>query len=252
MTSLTIAFISAGCIFLGALVGIGLRKILPVHHLDEASKDTIKMGSGILGTLAALVLGLLISSAKNSFDSINAGIAQGSAKIILLDRTLIDYGPESQEARTILRDAVAATMDRVWSKRSDGTSGSKGFELSNGMEKLQGVLHALTPKTKLQEGALSEAVQLTVEVAQTRWFLVEQQSPLPMPVFVVLLVWLVLLHISMGLFAPCNGTVITVFVVSAVSLSSALFLVMEMSRPLDGIVKVSDAPVRKALEYLAK
>jgi hypothetical protein len=229
-----------------------LKKCLPGHHLNEASKDTIKVGSGILASLAALVLGLLISSAKSSFDATNAGIAQGSAKIILLDRTLADYGPETQEARKQLRDAVAFTMDRVWSKTNDGPTGSKGFELSNGMEKLQGILRRLTPDTKPKEETLTEAMQLTSDIAQTRWFLIEQQSPLPTPVLVVLVVWLVLLHVSMGLFAPCNGTVLAVLVVSALSVSSALFLVMEMSRPLDGIVKVSDAPVRKALEFLAK
>jgi hypothetical protein len=252
MTSLTTALTSAGCIFLGGLVGMWLKGHLPVHHLDEASKDTIKVGSGILASLSALVLGLLISSAKSSFDATNAGIAQGSAKIILLDRTLADYGPDTQNARKQLRDAVVLTMDRVWSKAKDGPTGSKGFELSNGMERLQGILRRLTPTTKPQEAALSEATQLTSDIAQTRWFLIEQQSPLPTSVLVVLVVWLVLLHVSMGLFAPCNGTVLAVLIVSSLSVSSALFLVMEMGRPLDGIVKVSDAPVRKALEFLSK
>ena len=252
MTSLTTSFVSAGCIFLGGLVGMWLRKRLPVHHLDEGSKDTIKVVSGILASLAALVLGLLISSAKSSFDATNSGIAQGSAKIILLDRTLADYGPETQTARRQLRDAVAFTMDRVWSKSNDGPTGSRGFELSNGMERLQGILRRLTPTTKPEEAALAEAVQLTSDIAQTRWFLIEQQSPLPTPVLVVLVVWLILLHLNVGLFAPCNGTVLAVLIVSALSVSSALFLVVEMSRPLDGIVKVSDAPVRKALEFLSK
>jgi len=252
MSSLTTALLSAGFIFLGGLTGMWLKKRLPQHHLDEASKDTIKVGSGILASLAALVLSLLISSAKSSFDATNAGIAQGSAKIILLDRALADCGPEAQEARQQLRDAVAVTMERVWAKTKDGPTGSRGFELSNGMEKVQGILRRLTPATKPKEEALSEAMRLTSDIAQTRWFLIEQQSPLPTPVLVVLVVWLVLLHVSMGLFAPCNGTVIAVLIVSSLSVSSALFLVMEMSRPLDGIVKVSDIPVRKALEFLSK
>ena len=252
MSSLTTALLSAGFIFLGGLTGMWLKKRLPQHHLDEASKDTIKVGSGILASLAALVLGLLISSAKSSFDATTAGIAQGSAKIILLDRTLADYGPETQEARKQLRDAVTTTRERVWSKTKDGLTGSRGFELSNGMEKLQGILRRLTPTTKSEEEALSEAMRITSGLAQTHWFLIEQQSPLPTPVLLVLVVWLVLLHVSMGLFAPCNGTVIAVLIVSSLSVSSALFLVMEMSRPLDGIVKVSDVPVRKALEFLSK
>jgi len=250
MSSIVTALISAGCIFCGGTLGIWLKKRLPASHLDEASKDTIKVGTGILATLSALVLGLLISSAKSSFDAANSSIAQGSAKIILLDRTLAEYGLETLPARTVLKSAVKFTADRVWSKKNDKYAGTKGFELSDGMEKLQGMVHTLTPQTKAQEQLLSTALQLTVEIAQTRWSLIEQESPLPPTLLVVLVLWLSILHVSMGLFAPCNGTVLSVLLISSISLSSALFLVLEMSRPLDGIVKVSDAPVRKALEHL--
>ena len=75
MSPLTIGFISAGCIFGGTLVGMWLHKVLPERHLNEASKDTVKIGAGMLATLTALVLGLLVSSAKSSFDAMNTGIA---------------------------------------------------------------------------------------------------------------------------------------------------------------------------------
>jgi len=90
VSSLVIGFISAGCIFGGALLGMWLRKVLPERHLEAASKDTIKLGAGLLATLAALVLGLLVSSAKSSFDAVNTGIAQAGAKILIVDHALAD------------------------------------------------------------------------------------------------------------------------------------------------------------------
>src|SRR4029450_9751412 len=99
MSSLTIGFISAGCIFGGVLLGMLLQRVLPQHHLASDSKDTVKLGAGMLATLTALVLGLLVSSAKGSFDGMNAGIAQAGAKVLLVDHILADYGPATQEGR---------------------------------------------------------------------------------------------------------------------------------------------------------
>src|SRR6266481_895848 len=114
MSSLTIGLISAGCIFGGVLLGVLLQKVLPEHHLDTASKDTVKLGAGMLATLTALVLGLLVSSAKSSFDAMNAGIAQTGAKSILGDQMLGNDGPETKEFREQLRNTVASTIERIW------------------------------------------------------------------------------------------------------------------------------------------
>src|SRR5215467_12209422 len=114
MNSATIGLISAGSIFSGALLGIGLQRFLPDHHLNKETQDVVKLSSGTIATLTALVLGLLVSSAKSAFDSMNTGVVQGSAKIILLDRTLARYGPESKPAREQLKRSVAAGIETVW------------------------------------------------------------------------------------------------------------------------------------------
>ena len=114
MSSPTIGLISVGCIFGGALLGMWLHRVLPERHLDTASKDTIKLGAGLLATLAALVLGLLVSSAKASFDAMNTGIAQAGAKILLADHVLADYGPETKDVREQLRNIVMSSIDRIW------------------------------------------------------------------------------------------------------------------------------------------
>ena len=114
MMDLIVALIGVACISIGLLAGMLLQNILPAHHLNEASKDTVKIGAGMLATLTALVLGLLVSSAKSSFDAMNTAIASGGAKIIMLDRTLANYGAEAQGTRQQLRESVAGAIDRIW------------------------------------------------------------------------------------------------------------------------------------------
>ena len=102
MSSLTIALISAACIFGGVLLGLLLQNLLPGHHLSNESKETVKLGAGMIATLSALVLGLLVSSAKNNFDTMNAEITQSAAKIIQLDRVLGELWTGNQGcARTV-------------------------------------------------------------------------------------------------------------------------------------------------------
>ncbi len=251
MNSLTIGFISAGCIFGGVLLGMLLQKVLPEHHLDTASKDTVKVGAGMLATLTALVLGLLVSSAKSSFDGMNAGIAQAGAKVILFDHILADYGPETKEVRDELRHTVASTIERIWPTKKTGSGGLRALESVDAAKILQAKLRELTPKNDLQKSLLAQASQISSDVLQTRLLLMEgQQNTLPPSFLVLLIFWLTGLFISFGLFAPRNGTVLAVLLICALSVSSAIFLVLEMNRPLDGFIKASNAPLRKAVELI--
>jgi hypothetical protein len=253
MNSLTIGFISAGCIFGGVLLGMLLQKVLPEHHLDTPSKDTVKVGAGMLATLTALVLGLLVSSAKSSFDAVNAGIAQTGAKIILFDHILADYGPETKEVREQLRHTVASVIEKIWPEKKGGVGGLRALESVDAAETLQAKLRELTPKNDLQKSLLAQASQISSDMLQARLLLMEgQQNTLPSSFLVLLIFWLTGLFISFGLFAPRNGTVLAVLLICALSVSSAIFLVLEMDRPLDGFIKASNAPLRKAVELIGK
>jgi hypothetical protein len=106
MSSITLSLIVFACVFGGALLGILLRTVLPQNHLSADSKDIVKLGMGLVGTMAALVLGLLVASAKGSYDAQIVEVTQGSTNIVLLDRLLVEYGPETKEARALLRNAV--------------------------------------------------------------------------------------------------------------------------------------------------
>ena len=253
MHATVIAFVSMGCIFTGALLGLGLQRLLPSHHLSKETQDVVKLSAGMIATLTALVLGLLVSSAKSSFDTVNNGLVQGSAKFILLDRALVRYGPETQATRAEVQRALAGTIDMIWPMEKTGVSALTAFELANGMqlELVQDKLHELTPHNDVQRQALAQAQHIVGDLSHTRWLLVEQeQNQLPLPLLLVLVFWLTLLFVSFGLFAPPNVTVLTVLFVGAGAVSVAIFLVIELNQPLEGFVKISNAPLRNALQHL--
>ena len=253
MNSLTIGLISAGCIFSGGLLGLGLQRRLPGHHLSKEMQDLVKLSAGLIATLTALVLGLLVSSAKGCFDSMNSGIVQGSAKYILLDRALARYGPEAKPVREQLKRTLAAGIEMVWPSEQTGVSGLTAFERANGMELVVEKLGQLTPNSDAQRLALAQAQQIAGDLGQLRWLLIEQsQNQLPLSLLIILIFWLVLLFVSFGLFAPRNLMALIVLFVGACAISGAIFLVLELNRPLDGMVKASSAPLRNALMHLGQ
>ena len=251
MSSFAISLIMLLCLAAGFLLGLWLQFRLPGHHLSKESQDTIKLGAGLVATMSALVLGLLVSSAKASFDAVNFAIAQNGARIIQLDHLLAQYGPETRAVRDQLKNSLAERVQKVWGQTTPDGSGLHAVEKSTAMLDLQASLRALTPQNELQKSGLNQALQITTEIWQNRLLLLEeQQEPVPMVFLVLLILWLALLFVSFGLFAPRNATVGAVLLVCAFSVSSAVFLILEMSHPLDGFIKVSSAPLLKALELI--
>jgi hypothetical protein len=253
MSSIATGLITAVCTFAGALGGIWLQTRLPRHHLDKDSHEIVKLGAGMIATITALVLGLLVSSAKGTFDTINDGIKQASARIILLDRILAQYGPGGQPVREQIQRAVVASLEAAKQQRLAGASVVAPVPVTNRVEAVQSLLRALTPQTEGQRQLLAQAQQAASDMSQTRWLMMEEaQNELPLPLLAILICWLTVLFVSFGLFAPRNATVITVLFVCACSMSAAVFLIMELNRPLDGVVKVSSAPLRNVLEHLGR
>jgi hypothetical protein len=253
MSSLTVGLISATIIFGGSLLGMWLRRFLPGHHLSKETQDVVKLSAGMVATLTALVLGLLVSSAKSAFDTMSAGVVQGSAKMILLDRTLARYGQEAKPAREQLKRSIAAGIEAVWPSEKTGVSALTAFERANGMELVQDTLRELVPQTDAQRQLLAQAQQIAADLGQSRWLLLEEaQTELPRSLLLILVFWLTLLFVSFGLFAPPNATALTVLGVGACAVSAAIVLVLELNRPLDGVVKISSAPLWSALQHLGQ
>ena len=253
MNPLTIALASVGTIFGGALLGMWLQNLLPGHHLSKEMQDLVKLSAGTIATLTALILGLLVSSAKSEFDAINTDLVQGSANFILLDRTLARYGPEAKEARDQLKRAVQAGIEMVWPNEKTTRNVLSAIEDANAMELFQNKLNELSPQTDSQRQARTQALQIAANLGQLRWLMIEQaQNQLPTPLLLILIFWLILLFVSFGLFAPHNSTARTVLFVGACAISAAIFLVLELNRPFDGVTKVSSAPLRAALRHMGQ
>ena len=248
MSALIIALVVFGCVFGGALLGVFLRSRLPHHHMSAESKDAIKVGMGLVGTMAALVLGLLVASAKSSYDAQSAELTQMAATAVLLDRALAVYGPETKEARDLLHRMTARMLEETWSRDGGGTRSGRRSESG---ENLFAIVQGLSPKNDLQRSLQSQALGMMVEIAKTRWLMYEQSTTsISMPMLVLLVLWLSTIFISFGLFAPSNVTVITSFFVSALSVSGAIYLIMEMYAPYTGLIRISSAPLRAALAQL--
>jgi hypothetical protein len=247
MSSTTISLIVFACVFGGALLGILLHGILPQHHLSSDSKDIVKLGMGLVGTMAALVLGLLVASAKGSYDNQSAELKQMSANIALLDRVLAHYGPETKDARDLLRGAVVRTLGQMWSTGSLSGPTAVGGEIF--YDKIQG----LAPKNDAQRSLQGQMLSMAIDLGKLRWLMYEQAiTSVSMPLLVVLVLWLTVIFISFGLFAPFNATVVSSLFISALSVSGAIFLILEMYTPYAGVIQLSSAPLRAALAHLGQ
>jgi hypothetical protein len=251
MNPIAVGVIVLTCVFGGALIGMALRRILPEHHLNADSKDVIKMGTGLTATMAALVLALLIASAKSSYDAQKNEVTHLSANIILLDRMLSKYGPETGAARDLLRLSVVRMIDQIWA-----TNGETAAELNPTATRadiLYDKLTELSPRNDGQRSLQAQAQKLSIDLAQTRWLLFEQGgSSIPVPFLILLIFWVTIIFLSFGLFAPSNATVIVTLFLCALSVSGAIFLIMELDRPFSGVLRISETPLRNAVTQLGQ
>ena len=226
-----------------------LRSALPADHLSADSKDVIKVAMGLIGTMTALVLGLLIASAKDSYDAKSHELNDLSANLVLLDRGLAHYGPETEPIRDLLHRTVVRILDQTWSKGSNRNS--QQDPAAAGGEGMYDQIQALSPKGDAQRSLQSQALAISLDIGRTRWLMFEQgTNSVATPFLVVLGSWLVLLFISFGLFAPRNPTVIGALLVGAASVSSAILLILEMYKPFEGLIQISATPLRAALAHL--
>jgi hypothetical protein len=252
VSPMAISWIVFGCVFGGALVGMLIHRIVPQDHLGADSKDVMKLAMGVLATMSALVLALLISSAKISHDTQTNEVTQMAADFIQLDRVLAHWGPETKDARALLYTTVASGLGNAQSLSGQSQaldSAATDASANNFFEKIQ----QLQPHSDFQRALYGQEMQIGAELSRNRSMLLEQTAgSIPMPFLVVLIFWLSMLFAGFGLFSPSNATVIGVLFVCAISIAGAIFLILEMDRPFEGLIQISSAPLRNALAHLGK
>ena len=254
MSPIATSLITLACIMGGMLFGMFLRTLLPKHHLTDDSKDVIKMGTGMVATMAALVLGLVVASAKGTFDTLNGGVRQAGTKIIQLDRTMASYGPETREARDVLRRGVTTAMERIWPADKKTIAVEKVGHSGVAIGELEEKLRKLSPRNDDQRGFQSRALQISGDLSDAISQIIQQsgQTSVPVPFLVLLVCWLTIIFFSFGLFTSPNTTVIVILLVCAMSAASALFLILELDQPYAGIIKISSAPLQNALARIGQ
>jgi hypothetical protein len=226
-----------------------LQRIVPERHLSTESKDFVKLGMGLIGTMAALVLGLLVGSAKSSYDSQKNNLVQMAVKIILLDRALAHYGPDTKEPRGMLRAAVTRVLAEIWP--DDSSQPAQLDPTAARAEGLYDQIQALAPKTDAQRQLKGEALTIARDIGQLRWSLFQQSGSAISPLFLLVVVfWLSVIFAGFGLTAPTNPTTTVTLMLCALSVAGALFLILELDRPFGGMIQISSTPLRNALAQL--
>jgi hypothetical protein len=231
-----------------------LRAVLPEDHLSEKTNNIINLGMGLIGTLAVLVLALLIAGAQSSFRDQRSEIAQMSANIIFLDRILADYGPETKEARDLLRSSVVRMLDQFWPVDSSKPAQLTPTETKGGF--LYNKIQSLTPHNDAQRSFQAQALSLAFNLVQARFLILTQQvKSVPVGFLIVLAVmvfWFTAIFFSFGLYAPTNATVVATLLFCALSVAAAIFLLVELNQPFEGLLRMPSESLRDALAHLGR
>ena len=255
MTALGFAAVTFVCTIAAALLGTMIRTALPPEHVTRESQDAVRLGMGLVATMTALLLGLVTATAKGSFDAQATAVRNAATDIVLLDRLLARYGPETQPTRDLLRRALAARIETTWPASGEprALAESQPRSAPPAAEEVQNQILQLSPATDAQRWFKSEALRLTEGVLRARWGInTSAGGAVPKAFLAVVIFWLAMTFASFGLSAPRNATVITVFLASTFSVAAAVFLIFELDGPFDGIVRVSGDPLRYALAQVGQ
>jgi hypothetical protein len=249
MNAMLIAVLVFVLVFGGALVGVATR--VPAHHQDAETRDVVKLVLGLVATISALVLSLLIASAHSSYDTQESEVQQLGVQIVQLDELLAHYGPETIDSRAQLRRIVGAELQRMWPDVGAARVVMPAPPNFRPAEELYDKVVDLTPKSEAQRSAKGRAIELMMTMGTTVRLLDEQAGgSLSWPFFVVLVFWLIALFFGFGIYARRNSTVIAALFVGALTAAGAIFLILEMNRPYSGLMQISSAPMRNALAQI--
>jgi hypothetical protein len=233
------------------LLGARLRRLVPAEHLSADSKDAVKLALGLVATMTAILLGLLVSSAKSSFDTARSEVMQMAAKIALLDRVLMLYGPQTADARHALRDSVAEGVRRTWP-----ADGRRPAQLEPNEEMGDAVYVAisrLAPQDEAQRALKTEATTLMVQLAELRTLVRAQAvSSVSKPLLIALVIWLVVIFLGFSLLAPANATNTLALLAGAFSVACAVFIILDLDHPFAGVVRIPSEPMIRTLDHLSK
>ena len=251
MFNFVIGLISFVAIFGGALIGLFVRRRLPRHHLSRETESAVTVSVAVIGTLAALVLGLMITAANSSFTKRSDEVRELSLQVIRIERNLRRYGTEAEDARAKLRAWATVKTQQLFPEKSQSVPSSEtGVRI---LESVQDALLALTPKDERQKYLRTLSLTLSSTFIQTRWSLEQRMGhSIPIPFLVLLIFWLAVVFASFGLFAPTNATTILALLLCSLAVAGGIVLIEELDNPLSGLIRLPSEPMRKALAEITQ
>lgn len=256
MNALVTALVVFAVLMGASLLGSSLGRRLPATQVTGETWSSVSLGLGFIATMAAIVLGLLVATAKGSYDNKHDEVQSAAAKFIVLDRTLRQYGPETQSARALLRDRVKSLTSMDWVKKEHASSDTRSPPASPatyGYEQIWLSVQTLSPANAVQRALQARALIILDQLGQTRWLLTAQSSEgISTPMLVALVVWLAVIAGCAGVFAPRHRTMFVVALLCAISVSGTIFLLMELYNPFGGVMRMSNAPLQTALDVLSR
>ncbi len=250
-TDLQVSVAIFGCIFGAAIAGMLLRPFLRDYHLTDNSKDILKAARGIVVGLTALTLGLLVASSHSSFETKAKELKTQATNAILLDRVLTDFGARANPAKAELREVLLNEIKRIDQAALPGVDVRKQIGGAS-MEGLRPELLKLGQGSQHDAWLKTTALTLGQDILASRWRVYEElSSSIQWPLVYMLVFWLVGIFFSLGLVAPNNLIATGGLLVSSTALAGAVFLMLEMDTPYEGLITISTQPLQSAIDQLS-
>ena len=253
MNTIAPAVLIAAIIFASGFAGALVHKRLPERLMPDNSRDLIKFVVGLTSTLSALVLGLLVASSYGLYNSQKAGIENLSARAVQLDRLLQQIGPEAVGGRAIIRNGLIGAYERI---RSAGGSASDELtvdKIAGNEQSFVAFLGTLDPATDAKKRLFSKAYDIAGSMGETRDLMsLQNASPVSLPLLIILTFWTSVLFFGYGLLSRINATVVAGLAVGSLVLGCAIFLILELSQPYGGIIRVPTSALEAAIRIVGK
>jgi Protein of unknown function (DUF4239) len=247
LSAVDVALIAFASILASTAIGLMMRYWLPEEHLTGDSKEVIRLATALIGTMAAVVLALLFASTRNSFQDTDNNVGRMTTSVIQLDHVLQEYGPEGRPLREALRRDIVSIVASIWQDAAAVQPDARAGQVT-----VLTMLRQMTPANPLQGALQARALSVSGDLEQMRLTLIAQPTDsLSKPFVTVLVLWLCFIFLSFSMSAKANTTLVVVLVVCAFAASSAIYLILELQQPFDGLLQIPNAALRNALGPLS-
>lgn len=263
MSEIGSALLVFALLLLATSVGVWVRPLLPEEHKAHETVQLVQLVIGMLVTFAALVLGLMTASAKAGFDTASNDLRNFAAELIEFDTTMRDLGSDADGARHMLQAYTAAAIASTWPAEpapsgaypkvgtQDRSEHLENLRLGQMLTDVGRQLRRLRTSDSLQQRALDDALTQYRRVVDARWKIIEEaHSSISQPFFKTLTFWLCVIFLSFGLIAPRNALALVTITLGAVSIASAIYVIVDLDTPFTGPIMVPSQPMREALAHL--